>query len=119
MYILHIMYEVELAPNLDYNIFQALEGSATNIDCMRDDEIRDIYVYLETEIELESAQTLLLTNGLNQLTNTDEECCLLDFIRINALKKTKYQEDKLKLRKRIAEIYQKELLKYKDDNTEN
>lgn len=111
MHILHINYETKHAPLLDNYIFEALEGIIEDMDCMRDDETRDIYLYFQNEKELNSAIELLEVNGGKPIEDNEEGLTLLDFIRIIPLLKDTFQENKIKIRKRINEIYQKYLLK--------
>ena len=102
-YILHISYDVELTPFLDFPIIEILEWN--NIDCMRDDENRDIYLFYETEAEVDDAIKKLDEKGKEQLENVDDECCLLDFIRICKHKHTRYQEEKISGKQNMSKIF--------------
>jgi hypothetical protein len=105
MFILHISYEVRFAPTLDNYIFDALEGFIDDMDCMRDDDIRDLYFYFPNQNELDHAINLINDNGKKRLDENENGACLLDFIRMDNHERDQLQDSKLKLRKRITEIY--------------
>lgn len=107
--ILHINYSSAYAPVLDNFIFEILDEYVQDMDCMRDDETRDIYLYFGTKEELEFANNLLLEKGKIPIENSGHNFCLLDLIRIYKQEKTEFQDEKMKLRQRIAKIYLKDL----------
>lgn len=109
MYILHINYNVNLAPCLDYEILSILNSAFIDIDLMRDDAYRDIYLYFESEEDLDKSWEKLMTEGCKKIEYTKDKIALLDLINIFKYKQSAFFQEKLKLRKKINEI----LIKHK------
>lgn len=112
-YILHITYDVAIAPDLDFLILDIVQDQnfQWNIDCIRDDEYRDIYFFYSSKEDMEISCGKLYKLGTQKIGNSD--ICLLDLIKIHENESDHYQLAKIKLKERISALYRKNLCSQK------
>lgn len=108
-HILHIIYDISLAPDLDFLILDIVQDQnyQWNLDCIRDDEYRNIYLFYASKADLEIARDKLYKSGIKKIGDSD--ICLLDLIKIHENEANHYQLAKIKLKERISALYRKNL----------
>lgn len=102
-----ISYDVTYTPTLDLPILNALEDTHFDLDLIRDEDSRQLIFYFSTSEDMEKAHELFITNSSQKIEDT--EYSLLDLVRIRITKLNNLENEKLNLRKRIAEIYRKQV----------
>lgn len=104
-YILSILYNINLAPDLDFLILDIVTQYIPkyDIDCCRDERYRYLYIYIDSKTILKNIKDLIVIEGSKTIENTNS--CLLDFISILDAKSSQDEIEKIKLRNRISEIY--------------